>query len=66
MTGAAVLAIERWATMAMLIGSVHCQRVRLMDGVVPVRICPGIRAGGCAMHGMLAKRHRHRGEALQR
>lgn len=66
MTSAAVLAIERRTGVAMLIGSVRCQRVRRMNGVVLVCISPVILTGGRAMHRMLAERHRHRGEALQR
>ena len=66
MTSPAVLAIERRATVAMLIESVRCQRVRLMNGVVLVCIRPGILTGGRAMHRMLAERHRYRGDALQR
>jgi len=66
MTSPAVLAIERRASVAMLIGSVRCQRVRRMNGVVLVCISPVILTGGRAMHRMLAERHRHRGEALQR
>ena len=66
MTSAAILAIERRATVAMLIGSVPSQRVRLMNGVVLVCVRAGIHAGGRTMHCMLAERHCHRGEALQR
>jgi hypothetical protein len=66
MTSAAVLAIERRTGVAMLIGSVRCPRVRLMNRVVLVCVRTGIRAGRRAMYCMFAEGHRNRGEALQR